>query len=133
MSASLALSLNKEERICSKKLIDELFNGGGSHAMSAFPLRVVYLTKTSTQKEESTVSILVSVPKRYFKRAVKRNRVKRQIREAYRKNKVEITENSASKGLSLFIAFIWLDSKLHPSTDVEEKVKGLLARINENL
>ena len=38
--------LPKQERVCSKKLIDRLFNGGHSHTMSAFPLRVVYMTMT---------------------------------------------------------------------------------------
>lgn len=76
--------LRKGERLCSKKLIDTLFGTGGSHAMTAFPLKAVYRlidckSETSAPEEtvmESNVQVLVSVPKKHFKRAVKRNRVK---------------------------------------------------------
>lgn len=57
---------------------------GASRSFSVFPLRAVYM---SVDRQEVPASILISVPKKRFKRAVKRNRVKRQIREAYRKNK----------------------------------------------
>ena len=73
--------LRKGERLCSKKLIDTLFGTGGSHAMTAFPLKAVYRLidcklETSAPEEtvtESNVQVLVSVPKKHFKRAVKRN------------------------------------------------------------
>ena len=75
-------TLHKSERLDKKKVIDKMFSGG-ARSFSVFPLRVVYLP---VEELEAPVSILVSVSKRRFKRAVKRNRVKRQIREAYRKN-----------------------------------------------
>ena len=91
MSASEALTLSKKERICSRTLIEKLFNGGGSHSMTFFPLRVVYMPMTHEADEDAwdktQAQMLISVPKRYFKRAVKRNRVKRQVRDAYRKHK----------------------------------------------
>ena len=90
MPITRRFTLCKEERICSKLLIDKLFNGGNSHSMVAFPLRVVYVIKDRNEAQDATIpqtKILVSVPKKHFKRAVKRNRVKRQVREAYRKNK----------------------------------------------
>lgn len=61
-----------------------MFEGGASKSFSIFPIRVVYMP---VEQGEAPASILISVSKRRFKRAVKRNRVKRQIREAYRKNK----------------------------------------------
>jgi len=124
-------TLSKEERICSKLQIDRLFNGGSSHSMAAFPIRAVYLLEPTNGQTEP-VSILVSVPKRCFKRAVKRNRVKRQIREAYRLNKYTIINKvQALEGMSMMIAFIWLDDKLHDSEVVEKRVKSLLQRISE--
>ena len=59
-----------------------MFEGGVSKSFSIFPIRVVYMP---VEQGEVPASILISVSKRRFKRAVKRNRVKRQIREAYRK------------------------------------------------
>lgn len=130
MSETLRNTLSKEERICSKLLIDKLF-GGGSHSMSAFPLRMVYRYEES-EDDEPAVRILVSVPKRCFKRAVKRNRVKRQIREAYRLNKHSLSAKVSEKpGRKLLLAFIWTDNKLWTTQMVEQKVKNLLQRLEE--
>ena len=72
-------TLCKTERLHSKIVIEKMFAGGFSRSFSVFPLRAVYM---SVEQQEVPVSILISVPKKRFKRAVKRNRVKRQIREA---------------------------------------------------
>ena len=76
----------KRERLDSRKQIEMLFGGGGSLSMAAFPLRVVYTIKERA-RADVPAQLLVSVSKRHFKHAVDRNRVKRQIREAYRQNK----------------------------------------------
>jgi ribonuclease P protein component len=80
---------------------------------------------------EADASILISVSKRRFKRAVKRNRVKRQIREAYRVNKHELLNALAEKKCRLVIAFIYLSDQLTESSVIEERVKIALARIVE--
>lgn len=79
----------KKEKLKSKKLIDQLFAEGQS--VSAFPLRLVYLGTTFV--DGSLVKISVSVSKRHFKTAVKRNRIKRLMREAYRLNKTPFFNN----------------------------------------
>ena len=134
--------LRKEERLCSKKLIDTLFGTGGSHAMTAYPLKAVYRlidskTETSVSKEtvmESKVQVLVSVPNKNFKRAVKRNRVKRQVREAYRKHKSYVTLRvNELTDKQLLIAFIWLSNELIDSVTIEQRVSNLLQRIGERI
>lgn len=135
MTAPSAFILPKEERLCSKKLIDALFAGGRSRSMSDFPLRVVYMVKDREGVEPMT-QMLVSVPKRYFKRAVKRNRVKRQVRDAYRHNRRVVLDKLMEKEAYdsvVVMAFIWLDDKLYPSDIVGEKVARLLTRISEKL
>lgn len=84
----------------------------------------------NTEREDRGNAILVSVSKRYFKHAVDRNRVKRQIREAYRNNK-SILEGLPESIHHLYIAFLWTDSRLHSSKEVGERVKNLLLRIVE--
>jgi ribonuclease P protein component len=81
------------------------------------------------------VSILISVPKKRFKRAVKRNLVKRQVREAYRRNKYILIDalKSREEGKRLVLAFIWLDNQIHSSEEVERKVKKLLVHIMESM
>lgn len=121
-------TLCKAERLNSKILIEKMFTGG-SRSFSIFPLRVVYMPLE--EQREAAVSILVSVSKKRFKRAVKRNRVKRQVREAYRKNKQELCALFREKQQSVAVAFIYLSDQLAPSTEIEEKMKILLARIAE--
>lgn len=123
-------TLSKVERLNSRTLIETLFNGG-SRSLPAFPLRVVY-TEVDRQTLP-TVSLLISVPKKRFKRAVKRNLVKRQIREAYRKNKALLTDVLQARGKKALLAFIWLDQELHPTAEVEEKVIKLLQLTAERL
>lgn len=119
-------TLCKAERLNSKKAIEALF-AGSAQSISAFPLRVVFLPVEPADGAQA--SILISVPKKRFKRAVKRNRVKRQVREAYRKNKHDLIHWLEQRQTGLHIAFIFIDSELHPTEEIEEKVKNLLVRI----
>lgn len=122
-------TLCKSERLDKKKVIEKMF-AGGARSFSVFPLRVVYLP---VEELEAPVSILVSVSKRRFKRAVKRNRVKRQIREAYRTNKHDLLAVAGEKKCRLAVAFIYLSDRLVDSSLIEERMKTALARITETL
>lgn len=127
------LTLSKEERVCSKKLLDQLFDRGGKRSMVVFPLRAVYLV-LDDQEQGAPVQIMVSVPKRLLHHAVDRNRVKRQIREAYRKNKMSLVEIvGEQQGRKLAVAFVWIDSKKHDSKTVESSVCRLIEKIKERL
>ncbi len=128
-----AYTLGSQERIKSKKLIDTLFSGGNSRSLAVFPLRVVYVTGQRTA-DEPQAQMMVSVSKRHFKRAVKRNRIKRQLRETYRLNKALLLEPLARKPQTiLYLAFIWQADTLYPTAAVEESMKTLLHRIAEKL
>ena len=131
MSAAERFTLSKEERICSKKLINELFTGNG-RSMTAFPLRVVFMKRTIVD-DQPRAAMLVSVPKRYFKHAVDRNRVKRQVREAFRRNKSIITQNLTDEHDAVAMAFVWLTNEKYPSSEVENRMVRLLTRISECL
>lgn len=126
--------LSKSERINSKKLIDRLFKGGGAKSMSAFPLRVVFMTEDA-DAHEPLAKMMVSVPKRYFKRAVKRNHVKRLVREAYRRNKQVLidTLEAEEQRKALSLCFIWTDGNLRSYEEVEHKTANLLQRIAEKI
>lgn len=131
MSAAERFTLSKEERICSKKLINELFTGNG-RSMTAFPLRVVFMKRTIVD-DQPRAAMLVSVPKRYFKHAVDRNRVKRQVREAFRRNKSIIIQNLTDDHEAVAMAFVWLTDEKFPSSEVENRMVRLLTRISECL
>ena len=116
-------TLRKAERLSSRKALDALF-AGGNPSLSAYPLRAVYMTI-----QETGTRMMVSVSKRYFKRAVKRNRIKRQVREAYRLNKSLLCPPQGGVN----IAFLWTSSEILPTRTVFHKVQNLLIRIHEAL
>ncbi len=127
-------TLGKSERLCGRRLTETLFSEG-SRSLSAYPLRVVFREKPDMPVGEAL--FLVSVSKRRFKHAVCRNRVKRQVREAYRRNKHilhalgAMSVEAAPRG-GLMIAFLWNSGELCASHLVESKVKNLLYRIVES-
>ena len=124
-----APTFRKQERIVSTRLIEMLFGKGDSQSLSAYPLRVVYL-QTARQEKCAPIQILISVPKKRFKHAVDRNRVKRQIREAYRHHK-QILDGTIAEEKQLIIAFIWLSDRHCPLSVIEKKVIGILQRIDK--
>ncbi len=133
MSPAGPFTLGKEERICSRTLIDKLFNGDESRSLSSFPLRVVYMLTERTE-QAGPAKLRVSVSKKHFKHAVKRNRVKRQIRETYRLNKhLVVASMEQKKDLQLALAFVWLADKLYSTAIVEQHVRILLKRISDKL
>ena len=121
----------KRERIVSLKLIESLFGGGCSQSVAAFPLRAVYML-TERQTGDTPVQLLISVPKKRFKHAVDRNRVKRQIREAFRQHK-DLLYHVLPDNQRLLLAFIWLSDEHHPSKEVEGRIVTLMRRIGEKL
>lgn len=94
-------TLGKEERLKSRKLIEKLYTEGNS--VKKYPLRMVYIQTTHTSSFPAQVG--VSVPKRIFKLAVKRNRIKRLLRETYRLQK-EIVYNNIEKPYVYMISYI---------------------------
>ena len=121
----------KQERIVSQKLIEELFGGGQSHTMAAFPLRAVYMQQERQDRSEP-VKVLISVPKKRLHHAVDRNRAKRQIREAYRLQK-QLLIDKIPEGQVIDIAFIWLSDRPCATADISNKVRSLLERIAKKI
>lgn len=121
-------TFTKQERLVSRKRIDMLFSG--SRSVAAYPLRAVYIYINKVRAGEDAVQLLISVPKKRFHHAVDRNRVKRQIREAYRKNKWLIYD-ALPADKQLLLAFVWLSDRHLPSAEVEHRVVSLLQRVAE--
>ena len=115
----------------SLRLIDELFGGGHSRSVAAFPLRAVFMQRPRGAHDEP-LQMLISVPKKFFHHAVDRNRVKRQVREAWRLHKSLLAEALASDK-QLLIAFVWTSDTLLPTSAVQERVANLTRRITEKL
>ncbi|MCD8282872.1 MAG: ribonuclease P protein component [Prevotella sp.] len=124
-----SFTLCKEERICKRTETERLFSGN-SRRITVFPIRAVF-TETEREIGAPWVKMMVSVPKKCFKRAVKRNRVKRQLREAYRHLKHYFSALKTESGTTLLVAFVWMDNKLYASEEVKQRMEKLICRICE--
>ena len=125
----MAPTFRKAERIVSRRLIEQLFTD--NYSMAAFPLRAVYQLIGRSAGDEP-VQVLVSVSKKRFRHAVDRNRIKRQVREAYRLHK-QVLSDAVPSDKRLLLAFIWLSDRHLPSAGVSSRVVSLLHRIAEKL
>jgi ribonuclease P protein component len=106
-------TFRKEERLNKEIWIQELFTRGSSFHL--YPFKVLFLPHPD--EKYPVTQILISVPKRNFKKAVDRNTIKRRIREAYRLNKHTI---SASR--KWLIAYIYTAKDIQPSQVIHAKL-----------
>lgn len=117
-------TFNKSERLCSKTLIEELLKSKLSFVK--YPFRIVY--KVSSKKGPFPARIAVSVSKKKFKRAVKRNRIKRLTREAFRLHKEELYQQIPADS-TIDILLIYLDNELWNFAKIEKAVKAALEKM----
>lgn len=117
-------SFPKEEHLCRKKLIEELFGRGSSFGL--YPLRLVW--RPTDAPTSAPPQVLVSVSKRNFKRAVDRNYLKRLMREAYRLNKYRLLEAAGGHSVAQ-LAIIYTGKEKKPLSVIEKKLTSGLERL----
>ena len=110
----------KSEKLKSKKRIELLFTEGSS--ISKYPIKGFYLPSNNIKKTQAAFA----VPRRNFKSAVIRNRLKRQLREAYRLQK-HLLKNEEELKFSLF--FLYISDEMLPYTEIETSLKFLVNKI----
>jgi ribonuclease P protein component len=118
----------KEERLTSKKLIEDLFKNGSSYYLHPFKLLFAY--NKSEKQNLPFPQVLFSIPKRNFKKAVDRNRIRRQLKEIYRKNKNELF----GKGTVAFpasLAILYTAKEKISFEMLEKKLILILQRLKE--
>lgn len=114
----------KKEKLKHKKVIEKLFTEG--QTVSKFPIKLIY-TKTSDSQEVPIVAG-VSVAKRKFKNAVDRNRIKRQLREAYRLQKNEIFNKITTPYAFMFL---YLGNEKPESSQIQKAMLQVLAKFSQ--
>ncbi|MGB5437881.1 MAG: ribonuclease P protein component [Maribacter sp.] len=117
----LNFSFPKKEKLKSKKLIERLFNEG-KH-LTVFPLKLLYLPIEAPM--DSRIKASVAVPKKNFKSAVQRNRIKRLLREAYRLNKHHVFNNS--EGNFAFL-ILYLGKEMPSFHEIDKGIKAILQK-----
>lgn len=121
-----SFSFPKAEKLKSKKLIEKLFTEGKN--VTNFPLKLIYV-ENSTGKDVP-IKTGVTVPKRKFKKAVDRNRIKRLLREAYRLNK-HIIFNNIEGNYALLI--LYLGNEMPQYGQIEKSMVGALTKLQKRI
>lgn len=126
-------TFSKKERLSSVKDIEILFKKGKAKSLFVFPLKVVFIpkklediTEENNQKIIPPARLLISVSKRNFKKAVDRNRIKRQIREGYRLQKSEFDLSHIDTFAFICVAKEHIDSKF-----LHKRIKRLLQMLEK--
>jgi len=111
-------SFGRKEKLKSKKLITQLFEEG--KGISIYPIKLIYLP---TDNKDKPLQTGVTVSKRNFKSAVDRNRIKRLLREAYRRNKAQVFNNTDANFAFLFL---YLGKDMPTFEQLDHKMKLIL-------
>ena len=123
----------KSERLCSKKILGELFKKGSASVQTfyLFPFRVLYLPATDPTDGPILPAIVITVPKRTFKRAVDRNLIRRRVREAYRLNKHRLrqAQPAPNQPHPAYIAFLYTAKQIISFEEIEKGMKLALKKM----
>lgn len=114
--------------------IRRLFGEGRSGFV--YPYRYVWLAGKQSDEVPSDgrgIEVMFSVPKKFHKRANKRNLLKRRTREAYRLGRESLVERAKERGVELQLALIYSTKECHNYKTVENAVQRILAQVCEHL
>ena len=115
----------KKQKLCSETVIKEMFSNGKSFTTSA--VRLVW--KEDNNQDEVAVKSIIVVPKKKIRLAVKRNIIRRRMKEAYRLHKIELENMLKGKKLQLSIAMIYQKENILSYKTMEEEIKLILERL----
>lgn len=115
-------SFCKEERLCSKKSISRLLVEGSKYYQSPFSVKWVEMSET----EKYSIQLLTVVPKRYFKKAVDRNKIKRFIKETFRRHKEILSVSLKEKNKNIALMLMYNVRKIETYQEIETKITLIL-------
>ena len=123
-------TFTKSERLCSKKILGELFKKGSTAVGTfyLFPFRLLYLTEP--EADGALPAIVITVPKRQFKRAVDRNLIRRRVREAYRLNRhLLFPPGGRTRPLPTHLALLYTAKQIISFEEIEKGMKLALGKM----
>lgn len=130
MTELVSRTFRKDEKLCSQKLMGELFLSGNSFL--SYPLRIVWKI-FGELPSESPAQAGFSVPKKMFKHAVDRNILKRRMRESYRLHKSELYNSLNQSEKRIALMMIYIAKEELPLSKIEPAVIKAIGKINGQL
>lgn len=129
----MGFTFKKEERLCSRQLIDRLYNEG--HRLMAFPYSVQWMVVNDSPhaSNPSLCQVLIVAPKRKFRHAVDRNRLRRLTRECYRLRKHSLYSFLEEKGISLIFSMVYIHNEIMTYEQLGHKMDKLLASLEKEI
>lgn len=126
-------TFRKDERLCNRKTIEALFKEG--NYIFEYPFKVFYLILRDEQKFQGShpAQILITVPKKKFKKAVLRNYIRRLIKEGYRKNKFMLYDFLEAKKIKMAAAFVYVAKIPISAVETEQKIIKSLMRLTQTI
>ena len=112
----MQFTFRKNERLTGEIRINKHFSEGDFFI--SYPFRVGF---SRVEKSETPVKVLIGVPKKRFKHAVDRNRIKRLIREVYRLNKEALFSVLENKDFSIYLSVNYISSEIFPYETMQRK------------
>lgn len=119
--------LPRGERLKSKKIIEELFSKGSSYSL--YPFRISWIPAPPDAEKPVYPQVLFTVPKRNFKKAVDRNRIRRQIKEVYRRNKKQVFYARENIQIPAYLGIIYVAKEKTDFESLEKKLILILQRL----
>ena len=122
-------TFRKEEKLCSQKIIGEIFLSGTSFL--CYPLKVVW--KYEELLASFPAQVVFSVPKRLFKRAHDRNLLKRQLREVYRYQKQELYQSLELNNRKIAVMIVYIAKEQLEFGQIEGAMAKVVAKLKKKL
>lgn len=125
MTEDLSYHFNKNEKLKSRKLTEQLFAKGDTFLV--FPVKVLYIVVK--EPLDYSIKIGVTASSKKFKKAVDRNRIKRVLKEQYRLNKHPLHSYVSGKNLQVAVFFVFIDKVLPTKGLLDKKMPIIIDKL----
>lgn len=128
----MAYTFKKEERLCSRRLIDQLYSEG--HRLMAFPYSVQWMDiPASPTLTPPLCQVMIVAPKKKFHHAVDRNHVRRLTRECYRLRKEKLYEFLTENNKSIVFSMVYIHNEIMSYEQLGVKMDKLLTALEKDI